>query len=256
MRAEVLIPLDLMFGFLLALARVGALLALVPLPGFSQAPKTARLVLALGLSFALAPLRPAPAAPSGAGALLAWMASEAALGLTAGVVVALLNEGFLVACQMLGMQAGFSYATTIDPASEADSGVLQVFGHLAASLLFFSLGLDRHLIRIGASGMANHPPGAFALGGDALGAVVGLGAGMLELGVRLALPVAGFLMLADIALALLGRLNAHLQLLMLAFPAKMLASMMLLAAVAGAFPVLYERAAARSLAVLARLMGS
>ena len=255
MRAEALIPLDLLFGFLLTLARVGALLALVPLPGFGQAPKTARLVLALGLAFALAPARP-PAPPPGPGTLLAWMASEAALGLTAGVVVALLNEGFVVACQTLGTQAGFSYATTIDPASQADSGVLQVFGHLTASLLFFSLGLDRHLIRICASGIASHPPGAFAPGGDALGAVVGLGAGMLTLGVRLALPVAGFLMLADIALALLGRLNAQLQLLMLAFPVKMLASMALLAAAAGAFPVLYERAAARSLAVLARLVGS
>ena len=46
---------------------------------------------------------------------------------------------------------------------------------------------------------------------------------------RLALPVVALLMLVDLALALLGRLNAQLQLLTLAFPAKMLAALLLLA---------------------------
>ena len=71
----------------------------------------------------------------------------------------------------------------------------------------------------------------------------------------LALPVVGFLMLADIALALLGRINQQLQLLTLAFPVKMLAALALLAAVAGLFPALYGQAAERSLAGLARLVG-
>lgn len=255
MPAEAAIPAGLAAAFLLSLARMGGLLALVPVPGFRQAPKTARLVLALGLAFALAPLRPAAGLPESAGGMLVWMAAEAALGLAAGVVVALLNESFVLACQVLGLQAGYSYATTIDPASNADSGILQVFGQLTASLLFFSLGLDRHLVRAFAHSLESHPAGTFRLGAGALETVTALGAGMFSLAVRLALPVVGFLMLADIALALLGRINQQLQLLTLAFPVKMLAALALLAAVAGLFPALYGQAAERSLAGLARLVG-
>jgi len=51
---------------------------------------------------------------------------------------------------------------------------------------------------------------------------------MLALAVRLALPCLALLVLADLALALLGRLNAQLQLLTLAFPLKMMAALILL----------------------------
>ncbi len=44
------------------------------------------------------------------------------------------------------------------------------------------------------------------------------------------------LILVDVSLALLGRLNAQLQLLTLAFPAKMLTALVVLSAVAGLFP--------------------
>ena len=168
----------------------------------------------------------------------------------------MLNEGFVVAFQTLGMQAGYSYATTIDPSSQADSGILQVLAHLTAALLFFALGLDGHLLRIFARSLTSRPPGTFSFGADALNTILELGAEMFRLGVRLALPVVGFLMLADLAMALLGRINAQLQLLTLAFPVKMLAALAVLAAMAGLFPVLYEQSAARSLAGLMRLAGS
>jgi flagellar biosynthetic protein FliR len=45
---------------------------------------------------------------------------------------------------------------------------------------------------------------------------------MFSTGVRLALPVVAVLVVVDISLALLGRINAQLQLLSIAFPIKML----------------------------------
>ena len=53
---------------------------------------------------------------------------------------------------------------------------------------------------------------------------------------RLALPVVALLVMVDVALALLGRLNAQLQLLSLAFPAKMLTALAMLSWVAALFP--------------------
>jgi flagellar biosynthetic protein FliR len=76
---------------------------------------------------------------------------------------------------------------------------------------------------------------------------------MLSLGVRLALPVVALLLLVDIALALMGRINAQLQLLSLAFPAKMLAALLLLAASAPIFPTLLEHSGMRTVEALYRL---
>ncbi len=46
---------------------------------------------------------------------------------------------------------------------------------------------------------------------------------------RLAFPVVGLLVMVDLTLALLGRINAHLQLNSMAFPAKILATLLILA---------------------------
>jgi flagellar biosynthetic protein FliR len=54
--------------------------------------------------------------------------------------------------------------------------------------------------------------------------------------VRLALPVVALLVMVDVALALLGRINAQLQLLSLAFPAKMLIALILLSWMSAMFP--------------------
>ena len=72
-------------------------------------------------------------------------------------------------------------------------------------------------------------------------AMIHLGSSLFSVGVRLALPVVALLMMVDVALALMGRLNAQLQLLSLAFPAKMLVALLVLAWTAPLYPrVLWE----------------
>jgi flagellar biosynthetic protein FliR len=78
---------------------------------------------------------------------------------------------------------------------------------------------------------------------------------MLVTGVRLALPLAGLLLLIDLSLALLGRMQQQLQLLSLAFPVKMLAALGILAALSPLLPRLFAAAAQRTLAALWRLLG-
>ena len=68
---------------------------------------------------------------------------------------------------MLGLQAGYAYASTIDPNTEADSGILLVFAQLMAGLLFFALGLDREVLRLFAQSLDKIPPGAYVLGSAA-----------------------------------------------------------------------------------------
>ena len=51
---------------------------------------------------------------------------------------------------------------------------------------------------------------------------------MLSTGLRLALPIIAVLMMVDISLALIGRVNAQLQLMTIAFPVKMMVGLSML----------------------------
>lgn len=250
------LPLSTMLAFMLVLARVAGLVAFLPVPGFKNAPSAIRVILAVAIAIALFPVWPhaADTLPS-FGQLTAWAFSEAGFGMVVGLAVAYLIEAFQVAAQVLGLQAGYGYASTIDPSSQADSGVLQVIMTLITGLLFFVSGLDRELIRVLAASFERFPAGTWAPSAASLDGVLRLGAGMFALGLRLAMPVIALLLFIDLALAMLGRMQQQLQLLSLAFPAKMLAALALLAALAPAIAGIFESAASRTIAALVDING-
>lgn len=256
MHAELLFSLSTLYSFLLVLTRVGGIVVFIPIPGVRAGSAMSRVVLAAVLTLALFPAWPAPPTASPTFALVAgWMLSEAAFGITAGLAVSFLLEGFQLAAQVLGLQAGYSYSTMIDPNSDADSGVLQITAMLFSSLFFLALGLDRVVISIVARSLQAVPPGTFLLNRPMADAMIHLGANMFVLALRLAMPVLALLLLIDVALALLSRIQAQLQLLTLAFPAKMLAALVLLGLLAPVFPRLTEAAAAKTFQTLAQVFG-
>jgi flagellar biosynthetic protein FliR len=228
MPADLAVGLPTVFGFLLVLARVSGVMAFVPLPGFQAGPPLARIVLTVLITLALFPLWPQiDLAPASAPHLLLLVLPEIAVGIAIGLGVAFILEVFLLAAQILSLNAGFSFAQTIDPTTQGESGVLAVFGQLAGGMVFLALGFDREVIRTLAYSLEGHPAGAW-MKQPAAEALLRLGGDMLALAVRLALPCIALLLLTDLALGLLGRLNAQLQLLTLAFPIKMTAALVLL----------------------------
>jgi len=246
----------LLAGFLLVLVRVAAIFALVPLPGIRSAPESGRLVLSLAVTLALFPRWPAvPPEAVQPTAIVVWMAAEAALGAAIGLAVAVIFEGFAMAAQVLGLQAGYAYASTIDPNTQADSGVLLVFAQTAAGLLFFAAGLDRELLRLVARSLEVAPPGAWVFSLRSAEAMIRLAAGVFAIGLRLAFPVVALLVMVDLALALTGRIHSQLQLLSLAFPAKMLAALAVLSWSVALFPRLLRESSAHSFSTLRHLLG-
>jgi len=248
------LPLSTMLAFLLVLARVAGLILFLPLPVIRGVPDPIRVIFALALTFALFPAWPSLAneLPS-FGWLAASAIAEAGFGLATGLAVGFLNEAFQLAAQILGIQAGYGFASTIDPASQADSGVLQVLMSLITGLLFFTLGIDRELVRILGVSFEKFPAGAWAPAAASLDGVLRLGSGIFAIGLRLAMPVIALLLLLDLALALLGRMQQQLQLLSLAFPIKMLAALAILVTLAPVVARIFSASAERTLHVVTRL---
>ena len=125
MGTELRLDLGMLYAFLLVLARVSGAFIYVPLPGIKAGPEMARAVLALSLTFALFSSWPS-IDPSGVtiGVLMGWLVAEAGLGIAVGLAVSFLTEGFQLGAQIVSLNAGYSFASTIDPNSGADSTVL------------------------------------------------------------------------------------------------------------------------------------
>jgi flagellar biosynthesis protein FliR len=254
MPSEATLPLSTITGFLLVLARISGAMVFVPIPGFAAGPEPVRIFLALSFTVCLFPLWPVVPVVPGIGLLATWMISEAALGVTVGLVVTFLSEAFGLFGQMVGLQAGYSFASTIDPTTQADSGIFVVLSQSIAGLLFFSLGLHREVLRLFAVSLEKIPPGAFTITTTHADAIIRLGSSIFSTGVRLAFPVVALMIMVDLALALLGRINAQLQLGSLTFPVKMLAGLALVAALGGIFPSICQEHAERLFGALQALL--
>ena len=242
MHANLTLNLATLCGFLLVLARVSGLIALVPIPGLAAAPDAGRIALALALTVGLLPVWPHPDNTSLlSGRMLGSLMAEAGFGVTIGVAVAFLLEGIQLAAQVIGLQAGYSFASTIDPVTQADSTTLQILAQLFAGSLFFSFGFDHQVLLILARSLEKVPSGAYALTGPLVETVTRLGAGIFVTGLQLALPVLALTLLLEVAFAVLGRLHAQLQLLTLAFAAKMLVTLAFLASTLALFPGVFEK---------------
>ena len=112
--------------------------------------------------------------------------------------------------QIISLQAGYTFATTIDPTSGADSAVLLTIAQLTAGFLFFATGLDRQILLAFAQSLSTHPPGHLAIPRPWSTRLIQTGSSIFSTGLRLVLPLLALLLMVEISLALLARLNSQL----------------------------------------------
>ncbi len=235
MGADSVFTYTTLFGFLFMLARISGVFAFLPLASFKATPQPARVVLALAMTLMLRSGWTAPAALQAGrgitlGPLVSGLAEETALGLCIGVALAVVFEAFQMAAEAISLQAGFGYASTVDPASGADSTVLLTIAQLTAGLLFFVTGADRLFVRALAESVRLAPPASFTLNQTSALALIPFVSSLFSVGLRLAAPLLALLLLADAALAILGRVQAQLHLISLTMPVKLAATMLILSA--------------------------
>lgn len=246
------LPLPALLAYALALSRMAAFVALVPIPGFRNAPTATRVALAAVLAWVLQPLTRLPADHADAGAFLVWMLQDAMFGIAAALCVGFLLEASQLGAQIAGLNMGFGYASTIDPTSEADSGLLGVAASLMAGLLFWTGGYHRDFIRAAAF----RTPVSVASAVLDPAQITRLGADMFGAALRLALPTVASMLLVDVALAIVGKLEQQLQPLSLAFAAKILVGFLLFALLGPAAASVFTQFAAHSLDALRGFYGS
>lgn len=254
---SVSLPVHVLASFLLVMARMGGIMTFIPMPGLKNGADPARILFSILSAFLLFPVWSKASGPLTSPAnFLAGLGSEALLGMGVGLAVSYLAEVLAMAAQTVSLQAGYGFASTIDPTTEADAGFLVVLAQLLAGLLFFACGIDRQALAILGRSFERIPPGACVLSPSMADAMVSAGSTIFSTGLRLALPVIALLAMTDIALALIGRLNSHVQVQTLGFPAKMIAGLALLAWIATLIPTVFQQAARQTLTLVDQLTRS
>lgn len=253
MHGELSVSISLIYSFLLVVARIGGAIIFVPLPDVRGAIEPVRVILILAMTMALYPVWPTVAADITPLLYCGLLLVDAAYGLCIGLLIGFLSEAGLIFGQVCGLQAGFSFASTVDPSSQADAPVLSAIAQTMSALLFVTLGLHRYVIRVFAESLATMPPGKMLLNYHWGELIIAAAGSLFTVGLRLALPVIGLMLMVELTLALLGRINSQLHLMTLTMPLKILAALATISILLTLFPAVYSSYAENMFRAAARL---
>ena len=223
-------------AFMLAFARVGTLVMLLPGLGERMIPVRVRLAIALLLTLVFLPVAQ-PLLPSASP--IAGLLIEIAIGLMLGFMVRLIVAALQTTGLIIAQDLGLSFAQSVDPtAGSQGTSLANLLALLGATLVFTS---DLHHLAISAIGASYQrlPPGALPDVGDAASMAMRTMATGFALAVKIAAPFAVFAIVFNIGLGVLSRMMPSLQVFFIALPASVLLGMLMLFAVIGVMMNVY-----------------
>jgi flagellar biosynthetic protein FliR len=227
-----IIPLRPVLLFVVVLARVGGLVTFAPFWSNQAANARVRvtlaLVLALALTPAVAPRLVTP--PSDVLGLAVVIIGEMVIGCAFGLVGRLIFSALEMAGFVLGFQLGLSLASTIDPATRAQTTALGTFAQMFGLMVL--LGAEGHhwLLVATVRSFDTVAPGGTGVSQALAQLLLRLSADALAVGLALAAPAIMVLLAVEFLLAIAGRAAPQLQVMLLGFPIKMLAGLWLVGA--------------------------
>jgi len=225
--------------YFLVFARTGAMIMLLPSVGEASVPAQVRLVLAMAVSFALAPGMAGQYPSVAPTNELALVFQELTSGLLIGAMARIITSGLTVAGALIATQTGLSYAQQVDPTMGEQSVVVSNFFSLLGAVLIFATNLHHLAIGAVAGSYAMIPPGAALPTGDMAELTIRLVSGSFALGLQLAAPFLVFGFAVNAGMGLLARLMPQLQVFFIAMPVNILAGFLLIILLLGSMMTLF-----------------
>lgn len=215
--------------FLLMLTRVGTMLMLVPGLGGRSLPTRVKVVFSLVLTVVLVPFAPVdPATIGPVGDFVIAIVQECLIGLVLGLGVAVVFSAVEMASSLISFQMGLSMGPVFDPTFNSTVVPLNTFFLVIASLIFFSAN-GHHLMLVALQrSFVALPIGSATLTSNADSVLIGLTQAMFVDALRIGLPIAGTLIIADAALGILNRMVPQMNVFFVGLPAKIFAGIILL----------------------------
>lgn len=203
--------------------RIGAMLMVAPISSASYVPMRARLMLALAITFIVAPLLPTPPMVTPfSWPALAIILQQILIGVSMGFVLMLVFNAIVTGGQLIAMQMGLGFASMVDPQNGTQVPVLGQLYLMMTTLLF--LGMDGHLIliRMLVESFQLLPIADSGIDRDSFWAIANWGSEMFAGALWLALPAVASLLVVNIAFGVMARAAPQLNIFAIGFPVAMI----------------------------------
>jgi flagellar biosynthetic protein FliR len=237
----------------LVFARVGAMVAAMPVFGETMAPMRVRLILALALTVVLAPMAGiATVAAPAPGKLAVLLVGETLIGLMIGLAARFVMSSVHVAGNVIAAQLGLSMAMSSDPAQNGGQGAL-VGSFLSLLALTLIVVTDLHHLLIGAmrNSYSTFPVGGALSTGDLAQWAIQLMSGMFALAMQMAAPFVVFALVLQFTAGIVSRMMPQVQIFFITVPISILGGFTLLMFSLSAMMMAFLRAFGETLGPLA-----
>jgi flagellar biosynthetic protein FliR len=216
-------------AFALTLARVSGVFLMAPVFSSRLIPVRAKLLLALGITFAALPFatggRPIP---DNVAEVAVLAVKEVLVGAALAFSVSLVFAAIAFAGGLIDLTVGFAFANVVDPVQNAQISVMGQFYSLLASAVFVAIGgpdmviagLVRSFEVVPVTEMPSWP--------SLSGAIVNSIGGLFAVGLQVAAPVIVALLVTDAAVGFLARIAPQMNIFGIELPGKIAAMFLLL----------------------------
>lgn len=219
--------------------RCGAALLAAPMIGGMAVPPQLRALIALGFAVFVAIWAPPAIVPEmlSFGAIVA-IVQEVVIGAALGFLLQIAFAVPLIAAEQIAGTMGLAIATSIDPASGAQSGALGTYFALVLTLLFYAIGGHLLWFELLIESYSALPPGAFVVGDIEARAMVEFAGYGFATAAAIAFPVVLVLLTVQVVTGTISRSAPALNLFALGLPAGVLAG---IAALIIVMPIVVEQ---------------
>ncbi|WP_163372240.1 flagellar biosynthetic protein FliR [Endozoicomonas acroporae] len=241
--------------YLWPLFRVAALLMTMPMVSSQVVAPRIRLLMALAISFLIAPLLPAvPAVEPISGAALLITLQQLAIGLAMGLILQIYFAIFTSAGELVSMQMGLGMSVMIDPINGVQIPIISQLFQLLSFLMF--LALDGHLVAITIiiESFTILPVAPLDLSRIVLEQLPGLVSWMFASALLMVVPAIISLLIVSFTFGVMNRSAPQFNIFSLGFPLTMLGGLIILMLVSSQFSGIFVRFTEAGLEALSSLL--
>ena len=234
--------------------RVSGILVFAPFLGSTSIPPRVKGGLALALTLLLYPVCGQHLDFAVPWNWLHVVVGETALGLLIGLAANLVFEAVQMAGTILGVQMGYSLVNLIDPQTQVETPVMALFHQMIVMLIFLHLNVHLWLLRAVARSYTYLPAGAAFPTGLSIGTLVQAAGSIWLVGIQIAAPAMAATVMADFALAFLGKASPQLPIMIIGISVKSMIGMLALIGSLAYWPYLFENQFSRGIALCERML--
>jgi len=208
--------------YLLVLVRISLVLFMMPIFASRMIPALVKTGFAMVISlllYTVVDVDPAlfPDTLVDTGILLL---AEGMIGLTLGLCVRLFFGSVQLAGQIIGFQMGFSMINVVDPQSGANVSIMEQLAYWSTLLIFLALNGHHIMLLALIESFDLVKPGFFIFRQVMMVKVLGLGAQMFVLAIKIGSPVIAALLFTSAAFGLTAKFSPQMNIMIVAFPLK------------------------------------